>query len=348
MYTNQTGAFPVTCKKGNKYIMILCKIDNNVIMSEAMQNRSSGKIVRTYLVLMQQIKAAEIRPNNHVLDNECSTEFKKAIKEQYLEHELVPNGQHRRNLAERALQTWKAHTIGSIRGVADTFLLGLWDEILPQLDMQVNILRFSNIHPKVYSWTVLNGAHNFNRHPLAPLGVEIQMLENPDKRKTWGVRINTGYYVGTSLEHYRHYWGCMKETKKIRVSDTVSFKHKNITNISITTGDAIVNAAHKLTSALRGSIPPPLVKSGIGHMIVLTDSFNATKEGYDEREEINPPRQQRTHQGCPRVVHLRGWPKIKISPISSLQIPVTVTTREKPKMKTSLPQLATHVPKAPV
>ena len=47
MYTNQTGAFPVTSKKGNKYIMILCEIDNNFIMSEAMQNRSSGEIFRT-------------------------------------------------------------------------------------------------------------------------------------------------------------------------------------------------------------------------------------------------------------------------------------------------------------
>ena len=40
MYTNQTGAFPVTSKKGNKYIMIMCEIDNNVIISEAMQNIS--------------------------------------------------------------------------------------------------------------------------------------------------------------------------------------------------------------------------------------------------------------------------------------------------------------------
>ena len=71
MYTDQTGAFPVTSKKGNKYIMILCEIDNNVIMSEAMRNRSSGKIVRSYLVLMQQLKAAVIRPKKHVLDNEC-------------------------------------------------------------------------------------------------------------------------------------------------------------------------------------------------------------------------------------------------------------------------------------
>ena len=56
MYTDQTGAFPITSKKGNKYIMILCEIDNNVILSEAMRNRSSGEIFRTYLILRQQLK----------------------------------------------------------------------------------------------------------------------------------------------------------------------------------------------------------------------------------------------------------------------------------------------------
>ena len=143
--------------------------------------------------------------------------------------------------------------------------------------MKVNLLRFSKIHPKVCSWTVLNVAHDFNRHPLVPLGVEIQMLENPDKIKIWGVKSKPGYYVGTSLEHYRYYWGWTNNTKKTRGSDTVKFKHKYITNPSITTGDAIVNAAQQLTSALRGSIPPPLVKSGIDHLRALTDIFNATK-----------------------------------------------------------------------
>ena len=107
------------------------------------------------------------------------------------------------------------------------------------------------------------------------------MLENPDKRKTWGVRSQASYYVGTSLEHYRYYWGWMKETNKIRGSDTVSFKHKYITNPSITTDDDIVNADQQLTSALRGSTPPPpLVKIGIDHLRELTDIFYATKEGY--------------------------------------------------------------------
>ena len=99
------------------------------------------------------------------------------------------------------------------------------------------------------------------------------MLEHPDKRKTWGVKSKPGYYVGTSLEHYRYYWGWMNDTKIIIGSDTVKFKHKYITHPSITTGDGIVNAAQQLTNALRGSIPPPLVKSGIYHLRALTDIF---------------------------------------------------------------------------
>ena len=92
------------------------------------------------------------------------------------------------------------------------------------------------------------------------------------------MRRKPGYYVGTSLEHYRYYWGLMKETKKIRSSYTVGFKHKYITNPSITTGYAIVNAAQQLTIALRGIIPPPLVKSGIDYLRALTDISNATEE----------------------------------------------------------------------
>ena len=168
----------------------------------------------------------------------------------------MPKGQHRRNISERALKTWKSHTIGALSGVAKNSPLGLWDELLPQLDMQVNLLRLSNINPKVYSWTVLYGAHDFNHHPLSHLSVEIQMLGNPDKRKTWGVRSKPGYYVGTSLKHYRYYWGWMRETKKIRGSENLMFKQKYITNHSVTTGDAIVNAAKQLTSALRGNTPP--------------------------------------------------------------------------------------------
>ena len=86
MYTDQTGAFPTRSRKGNRYIMIMCEMDSNVIMSEAMKNRTAGEMVRAYQVLMKKLKAAGIKPKKHVLDNECSEEFKQAIMENELEY----------------------------------------------------------------------------------------------------------------------------------------------------------------------------------------------------------------------------------------------------------------------
>ena len=73
--------------------------------------------------------------------------------------------------------------------------------------------------------------------------------------------------------------GLVRETKKIRGSDTVIFRRKYITNPAVAPGDAVVNAAKQLTSALRGIIPPPLVKSGINHLRALTGIFDAKQEG---------------------------------------------------------------------
>ena len=62
MYIHQTGTFPTRSIKGNRYVMILCEIDYNVILSEAMKNRTAGEMVRAYQVLMKQLKAVGIKP----------------------------------------------------------------------------------------------------------------------------------------------------------------------------------------------------------------------------------------------------------------------------------------------
>ena len=88
------------------------EIDNNVILSEPMRNRFAGEMFRAYKLLIQRLQNAGIKPKKHVLDNEISEEFKNAIKERDMDYELVPKGQHRRNIAEKAIQTWKSHAIG--------------------------------------------------------------------------------------------------------------------------------------------------------------------------------------------------------------------------------------------
>ena len=173
--------------------MILCEIDSNIIISEAMKNHTQGEMIRAYRVLMARLKAAGIKPTKHMFNNEAFADFKKEIKEHDMDDELVPKGMHRRNIAEKAIKMWKSNTVDALSGLPDSFPLFMWNELLPQLDMQVNLLRFSNVSPNVFSWTILAGAHDFNRHPLAPLGIKIHMLEQVDKRKSWGVKCKKGH-----------------------------------------------------------------------------------------------------------------------------------------------------------
>ena len=46
VYTDQTGAFPVQSKSGNRYIVILCEMDSNAILSKAMKDCTGSEVIR--------------------------------------------------------------------------------------------------------------------------------------------------------------------------------------------------------------------------------------------------------------------------------------------------------------
>ena len=125
------------------------------------------------------------------------------------------------------------------------------------------MLQQSNTNPNVCAWTVLKGAHDFNRHPLAPLGIEMHMLTPAGNRRSWGVKSEKCFYIKTSLEHYRYFKGWHPKTRAVQGSETVLFKHKYITAPTVTPSDAIIQAAKELEDTLKSKIPPPLAKSGI-------------------------------------------------------------------------------------
>ncbi len=60
----------------------------------------------------------------HILDNEKSEAFKTEIKKNY-SLQLVPPDTHHRNLAERAIETFKSHFIAILAGVDSSFPMSL-------------------------------------------------------------------------------------------------------------------------------------------------------------------------------------------------------------------------------
>ena len=109
IYTDQTGKFLVWSSRGHQYIMVLIKMDSSYISMEPMKTRHASQMVQTYQIMIDRLKACGINPKKHVLDNECSTEFKEAIRVNQMTYEPVPPYNHRRNIAERVIQTAKIH-----------------------------------------------------------------------------------------------------------------------------------------------------------------------------------------------------------------------------------------------
>jgi hypothetical protein len=253
MFSDQTGKFPITSARGNKYIMVAVELDGNYIDGELLQSRSAKSLTKAYQTIFQRWKATGvICPNWHILDNEAPEELKQAIRDNRCRVELTPADQHRRNAAEQVIQTFKGHFISVLAGVADSFPINQWDELLPQTILTMNLLRQSNVASNISAWAYHHGSFDYNRMPLAPMGCAVQFHIKPSRRKTFGEHSEDGFYLKTSEEHYRTHVVFCKKTRAKRLADTVFFKHKYITQPMVMPADAIVNALTKLQDAIQG------------------------------------------------------------------------------------------------
>ena len=116
----------------------------------------------------------------HVLDNEASTNFKAAINRNCNLQLILPDT-HRHNLAERAIQTFKSHFIAILAGVDPTFPMNLWDRLVPQSVVTLNLLCQSNVATTMSAYQHVNGPFDYNKMPLAPLGCAVQMHESTSR-----------------------------------------------------------------------------------------------------------------------------------------------------------------------
>jgi hypothetical protein len=119
----------------------MVEINSNPILIEPMKNCKYAKMIRAYNALLLQLKWAGIVPKIHVLDNEVSANMKNHIFDTCkLDMELVPPGCHRCNAAEVAICNIKAHFLSVLAGVANIFPPNLWDRLLSQTKIIINLI----------------------------------------------------------------------------------------------------------------------------------------------------------------------------------------------------------------
>ena len=127
--------------------------------------------------------------------------------------ELVPAGCHRRNVAEVAIKAFKQHFLSVLAGVDSDFPWSLWDRLLPQVQLTLNLLRQSNATPTVSAHAHLFGQFDYNKMPLEPMGSLGQVHVKTGNRKSWDFHTKSAWYLYTSKEHYRTHVCALKSTK---------------------------------------------------------------------------------------------------------------------------------------
>jgi hypothetical protein len=99
-----------------------------------------------------------------ILDNKASSAYKEAIIFKWnATFQLIPPDMHRHNRAKHAICTFKNHFLAILAGIDAAFPPYLWDLLLPQAELTLNLLRQGTLNPWISAWEFFQGPFTSTR-----------------------------------------------------------------------------------------------------------------------------------------------------------------------------------------
>jgi hypothetical protein len=250
LYTDLTGKFPVRSSKGNSYVMVCYVYECNYVKVVPMKSRSASEWVKAYDHIHKELTAKGFKPKLQTLDNEASAALKHIFTTNDVEYQLVPPHCHRRNAAERAIRTFKEHFVAGLSPVDPTFPLHLWDRLLPQAEITLNLLRTSRLHPQLSAADHFHGLVDYKKTYFAPPGCKIIAHEKPGKRQTWAPHGQYGYSLGPAMHHYCCQNLYISDTASERIVDTIEVFPHNFQMPQLSSTYILIMAANDMSNSL--------------------------------------------------------------------------------------------------
>jgi hypothetical protein len=161
--------------------MVCYVYDCNYVKVIPMKSRSNSEWVKAYDTIHRELTVKGFKPKLQTLDNEASAALMIFFTTNDVDYQLVPPKCHRRNAAERAIRTFKEYFLAGLSSVDPTFLLHLWDRLLLQVEITLNLLRTSRLHPQLSAAAHFHGLMDYNKTAFAPPGCKIISHEKPGK-----------------------------------------------------------------------------------------------------------------------------------------------------------------------
>jgi hypothetical protein len=305
IHSDLTGRLPTTYAKGNKYVLIPYDYDTSNVLTEPMKSRGHRDMVMAYNKLIQELVDHGFQPRLQRLDNECSSALRSILNQHDIQFQfqLSPPHMHRHNAAERAIQTFKAHSIAGLCSVDPNFHLRLWDRLMSQETITLNLLLQSSINTKVSVYAQLYGHFYFNQAPMAPPGTRVISREKPQQRARWDPHGVDGWYLGPAPDHYLCYRVHINKTKADIIVDTVELFPAKVNMPRTASKDMATIAAQELTHALMHPAPaaPFIIIGGaqLEALRKLANIFNAALPPYATGGSVPLPSSTNTTSPSP-------------------------------------------------
>jgi hypothetical protein len=165
---------------GNQYIIIAFHTAGNLILQQLFKSKSDHHRIAAYNAIMTCLAARGLLVDLQILNNEASAVYKEAITFKWnAKFQLVPPDMHCQNRAECAICTFKDHFLAILACVDSAFPPYLWNLLLPQAELTLNLFCQATLNPRISAWEFFSkGPLTSTRHHLVRLVVASSSMQS--------------------------------------------------------------------------------------------------------------------------------------------------------------------------
>jgi hypothetical protein len=238
---------------------------------------------------MTRLAARGLLVDLQIVDNEASVAYKEAITFKWnAKFQLVPPDMHCQNWSERTICTFKDHFLAIQAGVDSAFPPYLWDLLLLQAELTLNLIHQAMLNPRISMWELFEGT------PLGSVGCRIFIHAKLATRQCWDFLAKPGFYIGPALDSYRCFKLVKTNTKSQVISDIVKFCHLYLSVPVPSAEDKIINGLQVVAGTIRGAPPPTSV--------FQLEAITVLQEIFESWCALAPPSLWPTHHLAPACV----------------------------------------------
>jgi hypothetical protein len=159
----------------------------------------------------------------------------------------------------------------------------LWDRLLPQAEIILNLLRTSRLHPQLSAAAHFHGLNYYNKTAFSLPGCKIIAHERPSQRQTWSPNGKTGYLLVPVMHHYRFQYINITSTASARIVDTLEFFPHNSPMPQLSSTYRFLMAANDMTDALEHPHPDVYFNTVVDDTITALTTLSAIfKNNYNK------------------------------------------------------------------